>query len=82
MDAKLFSLNTLIADGRFETNISCDVNYPGIDTQFIPDESMSDNVLSFPRVLIEKPVDGRLQAMVWGDAKQEDYTQKFNFDNI
>lgn len=47
MDAKLFSLNTLIADGRFETDISCDVDYPGIDTQFIPDESMSDNVLSF-----------------------------------
>lgn len=82
MDAKLFSLNTLIGDGRFETNISCDVNYPGVDTQFIPDESMSGNVLSFPRVLIEKPVDGRLQAMIWGDAEQEDYTQKFSFDNI
>ena len=82
MDAKLFSLNTLIADGRFETDISCDVDYPGIDTQFIPDESMSDNVLSFPRVLIEKPVDGHLQAMVWNNAEQEDYTQKFNFDNI
>ena len=82
MDAKLFSLNTLIVNGRFETDISCDIDYPGIDTQFIPDESMSDDVLSFPRVLIEKPVDGHLQAMVWNDADREDYTQKFSFDNI
>ena len=82
MDARMFSLNMFIADGRFETDISCDVNYPGVDTQFIPDESISDNVLSFPRVLIEKPVDSRLQAMIWGDAEQEDYTQKFSFDNI
>ena len=56
-----------------------DPEYPGIDIEFI---SSNDNGsdLSRPRVLFERPKDGKLRVLIWADKDNEDYTHKVEFD--
>lgn len=82
MDAKICCINTPVPGGHFETDINTDPTYPGIDSQFIPDESASNDIKSFPRVRFEKIINEELRVMVWNDLQNEDYTQKIKFDNI
>lgn len=74
-------LNTLVPNGRLQTNTCGDDDYPGVDIEYIPDnESEYPDVLTRPRVRIEKPVDSEiLAAMLWTDKNDEDYTHKHTF---
>lgn len=57
-----------------------DVQYPGIDIEFIPDNDTDDNPATRPRVLFEKPQGEPLTAMIWGNRESEDYTDKIIFN--
>lgn len=57
-----------------------DENYPGIDIEFVPDEDGLDDPLTRPRVLFERPKNGKLAAMIWGDRTSEDYSDKIVFN--
>lgn len=58
-----------------------DPNYPGIDVEFVPDKQPAgDDVLSLPRVLMEKPCGESLRALVWADSGSEDYTKEIKFN--
>lgn len=67
-------------DGGFlVASKSCDPDYPGIDIEFVADEE-SEDILSRPRVLVEKPLDGKLRILVWNDKKCEDYTDEIELE--
>ena len=57
-----------------------DSHYPGIDIEFVPDNDEEDDVLTRPRILVERPNGGQLVAMIWGDRMSEDYSDKIVFD--
>ena len=57
---------------------SIDVDYPGIDIEFMAD-NVDENSLSRPRVLFEYPKDGKLRLLIWSDKNNEDYTQEIIF---
>ena len=65
--------------GYIRANASSDPDYPGIDVEFVSDNDVGET-LSRPRVLIEKPVDDNLRALIWDDADNEDYTKEIVFD--
>ena len=65
--------------GVFRATKSQDPNYPGIDVEFIADQK-EDNILSRPRVLFEKPVDGSLRALIWNNSRKEDYSEEIEFN--
>lgn len=67
-----------VEGGVLRATKSQDPNYPGIDVEFIADQE-EDNILSRPRVLFEKPVDGSLRVLVWNDSKSEDYSDEIEF---
>lgn len=62
-----------------------DLDYPGIWVEFLPDKPGKD-MLSNPAVLVEWPcpqdANSTLRAVVWGDGKQEDYTDEIKFQNF
>lgn len=58
---------------------SGDIDYPGIDIEFIADNDNEEN-LSRPRVLFEYPEDGKLRVLIWDDKDNEDYTREIVFD--
>lgn len=66
-------------DGYFWATASGDVDYPGIDIEFIADNDNGDN-LSRPRILFEYPTDGKLRVLIWDDKDNEDYTREIEFD--
>lgn len=66
-----------IEGGYFRVDKSQDPEYPGIDVEFVPDKH---NGLSMPRILFEKPRDGKLRALIWNDPEQEDYTEEIEFE--
>ena len=55
-----------------------DSNYPGIEVEFRPDVE-DEYALSNPRVLMERPADEGLRALIWANAHEEDYTTKIKF---
>lgn len=69
-----------VKGGYLRADASQDPDYPGIDIEFIADNESAD-MLSRPRVLFEKPVDGRLRALVWSNPKSEDYDEEIEFSN-
>lgn len=71
-------LDIVVEGGYIRANAFQDDDYPGIDVEFVPDGPQK-NVLSFPRVLFEKPKDDDLRVLVWGDAQSEDYTDEIIF---
>lgn len=68
-----------VKGGYIRANASSDPDYPGIDVEFVSDNDVGET-LSRPRVLIEKPVDDNLRALIWDDADNEDYTKEIVFD--
>lgn len=58
---------------------SGDIDYPGIDVEFIADKE-DENALSNPRILFEYPTDGKLRVLIWDDKNNEDYTREIVFD--
>lgn len=66
--------------GVFVVSESSDPNYPGIDVEFIADETPEEAV-SNPRICFEYSAEERtLQAYAWSDMSNEDYTHKVTFD--
>lgn len=66
--------------GHLVATKSEDAQYPGIDIEFILDNSGEDNPLTRPRVLFEKPRGEPLAVMIWGSRESEDYTEKIVFN--
>lgn len=58
---------------------SGDIDYPGIDIEFIANNE-NENVLSRPRIVFEYPTDGKLRVLIWDDKDNEDYTKEIVFD--
>lgn len=57
---------------------SGDTDYPGICVEFVADNE-SDDALSRPTILVEKPVGDDLRVLIWSDEENEDYTTEINF---
>ena len=66
-------------DGFLWATDSGDINYPGIDIEFVSNIE-NGNALSRPRVLFEYPTDGKLRVLIWNDKNSEDYTKEIVFD--
>ena len=65
-----------IKGGVLDIDIGFDADYPGVDIEVIPEDETDDNPLTRPRVLVEKPKDGKLRALIWDDPNSEDYTKE------
>ena len=68
-----------VEGGILSATKSEDPDYPGIDIEFIADEE-DEGILSRPRVLFEKPIDGSLRALIWNNSRKEDYSEEIEFD--
>lgn len=81
--------------GRFEIIEDCEEDYPGVDVEFIPTgaEAIGHTqrvprerscpatcAISWPRIVFERPVDGKLRLLVWADSSMENYSHKFEWD--
>lgn len=67
-----------IDGGYFDVMVSEDPNYPGINIEFIADDDEYKNA-SRPRVVFEKPVEGKLRALIWANKDSEDYSEEIEF---
>ena len=72
-------LRVKVEGGYLYATISADPYCPGICVEFVADDE-SDEDLSRPTVLIEKPLDDELRALVWDDKDNEDYTREIAFN--
>ena len=72
-------LNVKVNGGYLYATITGDTDYPGICVEFVADNE-SDDVLSRPTVLVEKPVDDELRVLIWSDEDNEDYTTEIKFN--
>lgn len=68
-----------VTGGQIVATKAADPCYPGIDVEFVSDNE-ENNILSRPRILFEKPLDGELRALAWSDSKNEDYTEEIIFE--
>ena len=68
-----------VPGGQIVATKATDAYYPGIDIEFISDNE-ENNIVSRPRILFEKPLDGELRALTWSDTKNEDYTEEIIFE--
>ena len=66
-------------DGFLWATDSGDIDYPGIDIEFVADK-VDKNSSSRPRVVFEYPKDGKLRLLIWSDKNNEDYTQEIIFN--
>lgn len=57
---------------------SGDINYPGIDIEYVADQE-DENIKSRPRIVFEYPQEGRLRVLIWEDKDSEDYTREIIF---
>ena len=67
-----------IDGGYFYITVSEDLNYPGIDIEFIAYDDEGKNA-SRPRVLFEKPIEGKLRTLIWANKDLEDYSDEIEF---
>lgn len=75
-------IDVLVEGGYIRATASQDKNYPGIDVEFVPNEPQEDT-LSFPRVLVEKPLESdNLRAVIWANPNDEDYSDEIKFTSI
>lgn len=73
------TIETRVEGGRLKAWISMDPNYPGISIEFLPDNPSNESV-SFPMVLMEKPVaENVLHALLWTEPELDDYTEEIIF---
>ena len=73
-------INLKVEDGLLRIVVDDDPEYPGVDIGFIPNVDDEKNT-TYPRILIEKPVGGKLRAFVWVDKNSEDYSEKIEFED-
>lgn len=73
------TLEQPIENGVLRAECSLDPMYPGIDIEFIS-ENEDETAVSNPRVLIEKPKDGKLRVLIWSNPNSEDYTTEITLD--
>ena len=73
------TLKVTVEGGYLQATVSGDINYPGIWVEFVADDDTEEK-LSRPTVLVEKPVGEELRALVWSDEDNEDYTTEIIFD--
>lgn len=73
------TIKVKVPGGVLVASISSDMDYPGIDVEFVADNDKGED-LSRPRVLFEKPKDGELRVLVWNDKNNEDYTNEITFN--
>lgn len=75
-------IDVLVEGGYIRATAAQDENYPGIDVEFVPNKPQED-ALSFPRVLVEKPLDSdNLRAVIWANPNDEDYSDEIKFTSI
>lgn len=72
-------LRVKVDGGYLYATISGDIDYPGICVEFVGDNE-SDDDLSRPTVLFEKPIGEELRALVWDNKDDEDYTTEIIFN--
>lgn len=72
-------LTVRVDGGYLNATICGDTEYPGVCVEFVADNE-SDDALSRPTVLVEKPVGDELRVLVWSDADNEDYTTEIKFN--
>lgn len=65
--------------GHLDIRASGEIDYPGVDIEFIPDVPSEDH-LSNPRVLFEKPNNEELRVLIWNNPYSEDYSKKIYFN--
>ena len=72
-------IHVCVEGGTIKASISPDVDYPGIDVEYIPDGSESGSYNN-PRILMEKPFDqDQISGYVWNNPDSEDYSIKVSF---
>jgi hypothetical protein len=76
------AMEVKVQGGILRATTTTDVEYPGIDVEFIADNE-PENILSRPRVLIESPISdkGNIRALIWNDPRSEDYTEEIDVYN-
>lgn len=75
-------IDVLVEGGYIRATAAQDENYPGIDVEFVPNKPQED-ALSFPRVLVEKPLESdNLRAVIWANPNDEDYSDEIKFTSI
>lgn len=80
MANSMMEMRVRVEGGYLVATPSYDDNYPGIDVEFQPDKKIGEDVLSLPRVLMEKPVGERIRVLAWTDSATEDYTKEITFN--
>lgn len=73
------NMKVRVDGGYLCATISGDTDYPGICVEFVADNE-SDDSLSRPTVLIEKPTGDELRVLVWSNDDEEDYTTEIKFN--
>lgn len=73
------ALKVKVSGGTIIASVTGDKDYPGIDVEFVSDKD-SDEGISRPRVLFEKPKGGKLRVLVWDDKDNEDFTKEIVFN--
>ena len=73
------NLKVRVDGGYLCATVSGDTNYPGICVEFVADKE-SENALSRPTVLVEKPFDDDLRVLIWSDEDEEDYTTEIKLN--
>lgn len=71
-------IQVYVGGGYLQATANRDVNYSGICVEFISSYE-SDNALSRPTVLVEKPLGEELRVLIWSDEDEEDYTTEVKF---
>lgn len=69
-----------VEGGLLRVVVVDDPEYPGVDIGFIPKVDDGKNT-TYPRILMEKPVGGKLRAFIWANKDSEDYSKKIEFED-
>lgn len=73
-----------VEGGLLRVVVVDDPEYPGVDIGFIPDnedENDDEKIITYPRILLEKPKGEKLRALIWDDKDSEDYSKKIEFED-
>lgn len=69
-----------VEGGLLRVVVVDDPEYPGVDIGFVPNID-DGKIKTYPRILMEKPVGGKLRAFIWDDKNSEDYSEKIEFED-
>lgn len=68
--------------GKFVATVSPDIEYPGINVEFIPNKDDQEENISLPGVRLEFDNNGKLRVLVWADKDREDYSNVIYVNHI